>query len=285
MIHQTPLNNHQMVPLISVIVAIYNGDTTLQRCIDSVARQTFPRVELIMMDGGSTDETVDIINANEDSISYWESAPDRGIFHAWNKGLNHVRGEWIIFLGADDFFWNELVLERMVYHLDKYAECERVVYGKVNVLDSNGKFLGQYGEPWHHVRRRFRELCSLPHQGVFHHRSLFEVHGDFDESFQIAGDYELLLRELKNGRAVFVPGIIVAGMQHGGVSSDPEFGLQALREIARAGEKHGICGLRLHWRWTYIKATIRFLIARMAGEGMTRRILNTYRRLTGRLPL
>lgn len=77
-------------PLISVIVAVYNGEKTLQHCIDSVSNQAYPHKELIIIDGGSTDGTVDILRADNDKIAYWESEPDKGIYHAWNKALDHV---------------------------------------------------------------------------------------------------------------------------------------------------------------------------------------------------
>ncbi|MBT9168241.1 MAG: PGL/p-HBAD biosynthesis glycosyltransferase [Syntrophomonadaceae bacterium] len=272
-------------PKISVIVAVLNGKATLQRCIDSIVRQTFHKWEIIAMDGGSADGTVDILKANDDSIAYWESEPDRGIYHAWNKALGHVKGEWICFMGADDFFWNSEVLEKMVPYLEREAARTRIVYGRVNVLSENGNLLGQYGRPWGQIRRSFRELASIPHQGVFHHHSLFDVHGKFDESLCIAGDYELLLRELKEGHAVFVPDIEVAGMQHGGVSSDPIYSLQALREIGRAAKKHEVGGLRLRWRWVYTKAYVRWLLKCVFGESFAGRITDIYRQLTNRVPL
>ena len=74
-------------PSISVIVAVLNGAKTLQRCIDSVAQQTYPNKELIIIDGGSQDGTVDILKANQGKITSWISEPDRGIYSAWNKGL------------------------------------------------------------------------------------------------------------------------------------------------------------------------------------------------------
>ena len=101
-------------PSISIVVAVFNGAHTLQRCIDSVITQDYPDKEIIIMDGGSTDGTVDILRSNSRRIAYWESRRDRGIYHAWNKGLQQAHGEWIIFLGADDVLYNERVLETFV---------------------------------------------------------------------------------------------------------------------------------------------------------------------------
>lgn len=98
--------------MISIIVAVFNGKITLQHCIDSVAQQTYPNKELIIIDGGSKDGTVNLLEENRNKISYWISEPDRGIYNAWNKGLEQTTGKWIIFLGADDYLWDVRVLER-----------------------------------------------------------------------------------------------------------------------------------------------------------------------------
>ena len=90
-------------PLISIVVSVFNGADTLQQCIDSVTDQTYPAVELIVIDGGSTDGTREILLRNASKLAYWVSEPDRGIYHAWNKALVHAQGDWISFLGADDY--------------------------------------------------------------------------------------------------------------------------------------------------------------------------------------
>ena len=109
-----PINS---TPLISVVIAVYNGKATLQQCLDSVTQQTYSHVELIVIDGGSTDGTVDLIRANAQKIAYWISEPDRGIYNAWNKALAQAKGDWICFLGADDYLWNAQVIERMAEQL------------------------------------------------------------------------------------------------------------------------------------------------------------------------
>jgi len=111
-------------------VAVLNGAEKLQRCIDSVTNQTHPYKELIIIDGGSTDGTVDILMANDEKIAYWESKPDRGIYHALNKGLVKTRGTWICFLGAEDPFASDSTLETIALHL--IANEDRfLVYRKV----------------------------------------------------------------------------------------------------------------------------------------------------------
>src|SRR5206468_3726676 len=94
-----------------------------------------------------------------------------------------------------------------------------VVYGKVAIVSKENEIIKILGKPWNISRLEFLRKMSLPHQGVMHHRTLFELRGNFDESFKISGDYDLLLRELKTGNADFLSDVIVAGMQTGGLSS------------------------------------------------------------------
>ena len=227
-------------PFFSIIVAVYNGAKDLPRCLQSVAAQTFSSRQLVVMDGGSTDGTVEILGKNNNLIDYWKSDVDRGIYHAWNKALDHAEGEWICFLGADDRLLGTDALERMAGRLEAAYPRYRVVYGKVDYVNSQGLVLDIKGKPWSHARRNFFSEMTLPHQGVLHHRNLFEEYGRFDESFRIAGDYEFLLRELKDRDALFVPEVHFAAMQVGGASSSLEGAKACLKEFARAREKHKV---------------------------------------------
>ena len=122
----------QYSPLITVIVAVFNGAKTLQHCIDSVAHQSYPNKDLIIIDGGSNDGTVDLLKTNYEQIKYWISEPDKGNYNAWNKGLSQAKGDWICFLGADDYFWDAQVLERMAEPLKKFPPDIRVAYSQIH---------------------------------------------------------------------------------------------------------------------------------------------------------
>ena len=226
-------------PLITIIIAVFNGAKTLQQCIDSVIQQAYPNKQLIIIDGGSNDGTVELLEANNQSISYWISEPDAGIYNAWNKGLAIANGEWICFLGADDYFWDSSVLESMSSQLLIAPSNIRVVYGQIMLLNSNGENMYAVGKPWLKVKKRFKQIMCIPHPGLMHRSSLFEQHGQFDESFRIAGDYELLFRELQTGNAIFIPDLITIGMREGGVSSDPNNTLKAMQEIRLAQKING----------------------------------------------
>ena len=271
-------------PLISIIIAVFNGAKTLQQCIDSVALQTYSNKELIIIDGGSNDGTVDIIKANSNKISYWISEPDKGIYNAWNKGLAQVKGEWICFLGADDYFWDIQVLERMSVQLVKLPSNINVAYGQVMIVNKLGDSLNLFGEEWQKVKNRFTQLMCIPHVGTMHRHCLFEQHGKFDESFRIAGDYELLLRELKTKNAYFIQGVIVAAMRLGGISLLPANYLLVIRENRRAVEMHGIHFHRIYWLTAMTKAYMKYLLWSIIGERFAGRLLAYYRRVNGLIP-
>lgn len=271
-------------PLISIIIAVFNGAKTLQQCIDSIAGQTYSNKELIIIDGGSNDGTVELLAANNKHINYWISEPDKGIYNAWNKALAQVKGEWICFLGADDFFWNNQVLEQMAEQLIIMPPNIRVVYGKVMLLNKAGENIYSVGKSWQQVKKSFPHFMSIPHPATMHHCSLFEQHGLFDESFHIAADYEFLLRELKTKDAVFIADIITAGMRQGGISNTPENILLAMREIRRAQQIHGQRFPNRVWLMAMIRAYIRSFLWLLLGEKMTRKIFDLGRHFMGLPP-
>lgn len=268
-------------PLISIIVAVFNGAKTLQQCIDSVAQQTYANKELIIIDGGSKDGTVDLLESNRELIVYWLSEPDTGIYNAWNKGLSRAKGEWICFFGADDFFWDAQVLDRMASQLTIIPPDIRVAYGQIMLLNNDGGNLYPIGEPWTEVKERFKQVMSIPHPGLMHRRSLFEQNGNFDESFRIGGDYELLLRELKDADAVFVPDIIMVGMRQGGLSSSPANSIESMWDIRRAQKMHGLHRPGLSWIMAMMRVYLRLILWNLIGERRTRKFLDFARSIKG----
>jgi len=276
---------HTRRPLISVIVAVYNGGTTLQQCIDSVASQTLQDVELIVIDGGSTDGTVDLLISNAAKLGYWISEPDKGIYNAWNKALRHANGEWICFLGADDYLWSSDALARMAEVLKTLPQETQIVYGQVMLLGVDDAPLYAVGAPYALKPGQRADVMGLPpHPGLMHRRAVFEERGGFDESFRIAGDTELLLRELQRAPALFVPGVIVAGMRQGGISSKPANVLKSLQELRRIQRKHGIGWPGVALTLARLRALVRWILWSLMGERLTRRALDFGRKLLGKPP-
>lgn len=265
------------LPRITVIIAVRNGEATIQRAFDTVFEQTYEPVELIVMDGASTDETRAIVERNAARITYWESRPDRGICHAWNKALDHATGDWICFLGADDRFHTPDVLARLAPHLDEATGQFRIVYVPVRVVRNDGSVDRHAGIAWEVARTEFAAGVMIPHQGTFHHKSMFDRHGRFDEGFRIVGDYEFLLRELLHHDALFISDRVGVDMGGGGLSERPSSIYRLLRELHRARHMHGLESAP-EWRsGLLIRALCRIWITRTFGPRTADVVAGAYR--------
>lgn len=271
-------------PLISCIVAVYNGAKYLQRCIDSVANQTYPHKELIIIDGGSTDGTLEILQANDKEIAYWESKPDRGIYHAWNKALEHVRGDWVYFLGVDDYLWQPNVLQRLSKHLVEAASAGvKIVWGQVAIVTEQGDILQIVNKPKGGVDQpKWGNMEIINTQGLFYFKSLFDEHGKFDETFSIAGDTDFLLRTKTAAGINYIDGIVIAGYGYGGISSVPVNKIQVFREITRAFRKNKVSLNRTVLLWIYAKVIINACMLRLIGFRGAGYVADFYRLITGR---
>lgn len=214
------------LPKITIIVAVFNGAKTLQKCLDSIAKQSYQHKELIVIDGRSTDSTVDILKANQEQISYWISEPDNGIYDAWNKALKQVNGEWVVFLGADDIFLPNALQDYADYLLAHQNETFDYVSSKVNLVNDT-KVIRTIGKPW--SWNAFRRYMNVAHVGSLHNKLLYERYGVYDTSYKICADYELLLRPRARLKAGFLD-IVTVNMRVGGASDS----IAALHETERA---------------------------------------------------
>lgn len=208
-------------PLVSVVTSVLNAGKTLEKTIDSVAAQTYKNIEYIVIDGGSWDGSLEILKRRHADIDVLISEPDNGVYDAWNKALNLVSGQWVMFLGADDELLPESV-EFLIGAMNGSPVPIEFVSGRVKL---GNKIVGS-GWNW----RVFRRRCSVAHCGAMHSIKLFEKYGKFDASFRIAGDYEFLLRAGKHLKSLFVDRVIVEMGQYGLSNSNP----LVFREASRA---------------------------------------------------
>jgi len=230
-----------LAPVVSIVVGVKNGAHTLQGCLDSIAAQTAASREVIVVDSASSDGTVALLEANRRAgkVTDFISEPDKGLYEAWNKALRRTRGDWVCFLGCDDRFHDAHGLRSLLEAADPARA--RVVHGRLNLVTESGVVAETLGRPWAEARGDFLAGIMIPHPGTLHHRSLFEQHGFFEESYRIAGDYDMLLRELLSRPPQFVDRVVI-DMRFGGMSSKPGAIAGNLREIQRARAAHGLRG-------------------------------------------
>ncbi|UFH55973.1 glycosyltransferase family 2 protein [Spirosoma sp. KNUC1025] len=181
------------VPLVSIITATHNAEKHLNECITSVLNQTYHNFEYIIIDGASTDNTIEIIKKYSHKLTYWVSEPDDGIYDAWNKGLAKANGDWIAFVGADDILYPN-ALQTYIEHIVQHPNRNNLEFVSANIelVEEDLSTIRLVGEAW--KWESFRKSMVTWHVGTFHSKYLFAKYGMFNKSYKISGDYELLLR-------------------------------------------------------------------------------------------
>ena len=228
-------------PFITILTASLNSGFTIKKTLESVRSQTFQDMEHIVIDGGSKDETCDILREFEDAYElFWISEPDQGIAHALNKGLKRSNARYVLVIHADDQLLGPDILTRVCPFLKRDLFD---INGFPVVLEhpTNGRVLLKPKRViwWHHFKTIFL------HQGTFVHKRVFDRMGGFREQFSIALDYDFFYRALMSRSTIKFGNQPIALMGGKGVSSAPELLYKRLREealVQRSNEKN------LFWR-------------------------------------
>ena len=232
-------------PLITVITSTLNAAKHLPAAIQSIREQNYQNIEYIIIDGASSDGTLDILRANEDVIDYWVSEPDKGIYDAWNKGVKLSRGDWVAFLGADDIYL-EGAMQAYVALINSCSdESLQFVSSQVN-LTSGSKVVRSIGQSWDW--RVFRKYMNVAHVGSLHHKSLFVKFGLFDVTYKICGDYEFLLRPRANLSTIYLNSTTV-NMSISGISNSNfnVFSESARAKVVTGGRNFLFSQLEKYW--------------------------------------
>lgn len=214
---------------ISVITVTFNCVSTIADCLAAVAGQSYTNREHIVIDGGSTDGTKNVLESRRDQLAVLISEPDRGIYDALNKGISRASGNVIGLLHADDLYADPDVLTRVVAAFRHHPELGRVdaVYGDLMYVakDDTSRVI-RYWRSGAYRPALLRRGWMPPHPTLFLRRGLYHQFGGFDTSYRIAADYDLILRVLSQmqGRAMYLPNVLVR-MRVGGASN------RSLRQI------------------------------------------------------
>jgi glycosyltransferase involved in cell wall biosynthesis len=175
---------------VSVITASLNAAAHIQTAIDSVASQTYPHIQHVVIDGGSTDGTLEIIQRNRNRIGYFVSEPDLGIYDAMNKGIRAASGDILYFLNADDRFCDDRVVEDVVSVFDYDASLE-VVYG--NLVWDKPAGMERHTQP-STITRASLASATILHQTVFAKRHVFDATNGFSEEYKVVSDYDWMMK-------------------------------------------------------------------------------------------
>jgi len=186
---------HKMteLPLITVITVVLNGEKYLEQTIQSVINQTYPNVEYIIIDGGSTDGTLDIVKKYEDRIDYWVSEKDRGIYDAMNKGITTATGSYVLLLNSDDYFFANKILQDIIVHLNEISKFPDIVYGDTCALEEINEQQTKYivAPRSIHVLKYTMAFC---HNSALVKLKLYKMLGLYSLKFFITSDHDFFLR-------------------------------------------------------------------------------------------
>jgi glycosyltransferase involved in cell wall biosynthesis len=197
-------------PLISIITVVYNSESTLEQTMLSVINQTYRNVEYIVIDGGSTDGTVDIIKKYEDKLAYWVSEPDKGIYDAMNKGIEKAQGELIGIINSDD--WYEL--EAIDNIVSNYFDSHTIIYGLMKIIYPNGEYYINTVSCG-----MIKQGFMLPHPTCFVPKILYVNMGVFDTKYKSCADFDFIFRMKSNNVNFLLVERIIANYRFGGFSS------------------------------------------------------------------
>ena len=213
--------SYKKTPLISIITVVYNGEKYLKETIQSVINQTYDNVEYIIIDGGSTDGTLDIIKKYEEKIDYWLSEKDSGIYDAMNKGVTLCSGDIIGIVNADDFIYRDTLQNVAKFFSDTDA---MFTFGQLDLADEDGKvFDTAKSIGIDNIKYKLFRHMPFLHPTMFVKKEVYEKLGLYNTRYKLSADYDFTLRLVKNNiqfvKLDFSTGVFRLGGQSGGMRS------------------------------------------------------------------
>lgn len=263
-------------PLVSIITPTLNSERFVRDNIKSVLSQTYSNIEHIIIDGGSTDNTLTIVR-EMDPKSIIISEPDEGISDAFNKGIKLAKGDVIAILNSDDYYADTRVMQRVVEIFISEPEV-KVIYGKVRCIhpETEETLAIYYSEPFSF--EKMKKKLIIPHPAIFMRREVYDTVGDFSLQYKICMDHDYLLRAVKLYQPYAIDEVFTV-MRWGGKSTNNIY--LAHREAYRIMRANGVwfIAAAINLMYRYGATTASLLLQKIGLTG----ILFSYRRLKGRL--
>lgn len=253
----------QELPLVTVVTVVFNGRDVIQRTIESVLAQTYPHIEYIVIDGGSTDGTMEVIDRYRSRISYVASEPDGGIYDAMNKGIAKAQGQWINFMNAGDCFFNEKSVADAALCMGGSA---MILYGGVEIRYPQYSRLQQPGSPEH-----LWTGMQFSHQSAFVRTSYHKKHL-YDLAHPVTADLAFMYAAYRAHQKFEDTHLVIASVMTGGVSES-----HRVRTILACAD--AVCGrdfrpfVRLFYWMKVVDAVCRSLLRQLLPASVVRRII------------
>ena len=245
---------HHLTPKFSVITVTYNAAAVLEDTIQSVISQTYHHVEYILIDGGSTDGTLDIIARYRDRIATVVSEPDKGLYDAMNKGMRLATGDYLCFLNAGDSFHEDDTLQSIAHSLTGNTLPD-VIYGQTALVDGEGHFvrMRRLSAPEHLDWKSFKQGMLVCHQAFFAKRTLAEP---YDLRYRFSADFDWCIRVMKRAQTLHNTHLTLIDYLEEGMTTRNR--RASLRERFRIMVKHyGWLSTVLHHAWFVVRAVIK----------------------------
>ena len=204
---------------ISIITVSYNSAVTIKDTIESILSQDHENIECIIIDGGSTDGTLEIVRKYSDRISYFVSELDDGIYDGMNKGIQAATGDIVGILNSDDFYPNSYVISNVAKTFVN-QDCDAVYGDLVYVKENDTSKIARYWQSGEYTIKKIKNGWMLPHPTFFVKKEMYDRHGYYNTDLKSAADYEMILKLLykKNISVFYIPMILVK-MRMGGRSN------------------------------------------------------------------
>jgi len=236
-------------PLVTVITVVLNGEKYVEQTFKSVFNQTYSNIEYIVIDGGSKDNTIDIIEKYTNQIDFWQSEPDKGLYFAMNKGIGLAKGELIGILNADDYYTEDTVKFIVESYLNTNAD---VFHGDILLMTENGSV---------RMKPDFNKMQQQPsvfHPTCFVKKVVYDEIGSFDTQYKISADYDFLLRCIKhNYKFNYIP-YVLCHFRPGGMSASCASNIEGYRIM-----KFHHTGYHKQVIWRTIKCYLRTFIKKI----------------------
>lgn len=244
------MHSPHLHPKFSIITVTYNAVKVLEDTIQSVVTQTYKNVEYIIVDGGSTDGTLSIINKYKEHISRVVSEPDKGLYDAMNKGIKLATGDYLCFLNAGDAFHEDDTLQLMVHSISG-TQLPEVLYGETDIVDSKGHFLHKrrLSAPAILTWKSFKKGMLVCHQAFFARRDLIEP---YDLQYRFSADFDWCIRIMKKAKVLHNTHLTIIDYLNEGMTTRHH--KASLKERFRIMAKHyGLLSTVAHHAWFVLR--------------------------------
>lgn len=208
----------KQAPLISIITVVYNSQQFLEGTIQSIAAQLSSNIEYIIIDGGSTDGTLDIIKKYPEVVTHWISEPDNGLYDAMNKGLKLAQGEYVWFINSGDKIYEDNTIS-LIESIANQPERPDVIYGETLIIDNEGREIGmrRLSTPDVLTWKKLIDGMVVCHQAILVKRSIAPL---YSTKFKISADYEWVLTSLRKSKTIENSHLILARYLDNGLSKN-----------------------------------------------------------------